>query len=394
MLLVARRKDGTLFSLVDVREKEELLAMRKREAFFCPGCGETVRLRLGDRRSWHFAHRSKASCSSATEAESAYHLEGKRMLYEWLEKQGAAVKLEPYLPSLKQRPDLLLHTHPRTTALEFQCSSISPELFTKRSKSLRQARFVPIWLLGGNRLRRTGANTFHLSQMDWLALRKMPRNDVSPHLIYFCPEAKQFAVLTDLIACGTSKVLARVTFSPISSFSIHDLYRSQLTGKFHIPMAWLNEKKQWRLHVFRSRSRSHRYVQKLYGHLSYIPPAAGWPTPHAFIIETPCFLWQGWLFYQFYLHWPYGKPITLQNIQHAFSTLIRRGVFSVRRFPLWESRDEGRPLLEYLQCLVAFGMLRQIGETTFQKTTKAPVQSSDDMARTEKAYFEMLSGIF
>ncbi|HEX6922752.1 MAG TPA: competence protein CoiA family protein [Bacillales bacterium] len=392
---MAKQKNGNLFSLVDRWEKSELLALRRREAFYCPVCDADVQMRLGNQRSWHFAHRSGMKCSFEAEAESAYHLNGKKKLYQWLVAQDVRVKLEPYLPFLKQRPDLLHHAHPQDTALEFQCSTIDSELFKKRTKTFQQADIIPVWILGGNRLKRAGADMFQLPQMDWLALRKLSYNAHSNFLLYFCPETKQFAVLSNITPCNASKVFARLKYIPMSSFSVHDLHRLVKSLSFSLPKAWLKMKQRWRLNAFRSRTRSHLYVQNLYGYLSMIPPAIGWPVPHLYHIETSCFLWQGWLFHHFYLQWRSDKPIGLQHVRNAFRSLVRKKIFQVRDFPLIPGEDETPALLEYLHCLEAFGFLKQTGETTFRKVLGiAQPKTVEEISRFDYEYFEMLDGIF
>ncbi|HET7579556.1 MAG TPA: competence protein CoiA family protein [Bacillales bacterium] len=394
-MLVAKKRDGTLFTLLGRREKRFLKRLRNREVFYCPICHEKVQMRLGDQRSWHFAHQKGTECSYEAESESAYHLQGKRLLYEWLVSQDVQVKLEPYLTRLKQRPDLLLNTSPYPTALEFQCSTIEPDLLTKRTRTFQKAGVLPIWILGGNRLKRIGTRTFQLAQMDWLTLRKASRDSSGTFLIYFCPDSGQICLLTDILPCSNSRILANPHFYPIHSFTLHDLYRISNPEQPHYPENWLSLKKQWRINAFRGRSRAHRYAQTLYRHLSMIPSAAGWPTPHLYQIETPCFLWQGWLFHHFYLKGPEDRPIRLDQVRKAFRALVQQNIFRVRSFPLITDRDETLPLLEYLQCLTTLGLLRQTNETVFQKkhTAQSPV-TMEDFLHLDVEYFEKLSRVF
>ncbi|HEX7064504.1 MAG TPA: competence protein CoiA family protein [Bacillales bacterium] len=393
---MAKREDGTLFSLLDRRGKSELLGLRRRESFFCPVCNGSVRMRLGNKVSWHFAHIKGMKCSFETEAESAYHLNGKKLLYEWLVSQNVKVKLEPYLPLLKQRPDLMLHTYPHQTALEFQCSAIDPDLLIKRTETYQEAGLIPVWILGGNRLKRTGRHIFQIPQMDWLTLRKASQTDANVFLLYFCPDNKQFAILSDIIPYNASKVLANVQYLPMSKLSFHDLYRASQSGIFLPPASWLKVKERWRMNAFRSRTYSFLYVRKLFGNLSLIPPAAGWPTPHLYRIETPVFLWQSWLFHRFFLKWPAEQPITLKRVRTAFRNLVHKGIFQIRQFPLIPDFDETPALLDYLRCLEHFGFFRRIDENTFTKVPglSESVSTVDEFSRLDCEYFEKLDGIF
>lgn len=348
-------------------------------------------MRLGRKRSWHFAHHSKARCPFEAEAESAYHLNGKKQLVQWLTDQHAEVKLEPYLARLKQRPDLLLHTRPVYTALEFQCASIELALLAKRTQTFRDHGIAPIWLLGGNRLKQSGPATFQISQMDWLTIRKTSHSDHSVFLLYFCPESSQFATLTDLIPYSSTHAFARLTYHPMSSFSIHQLYHASSDPKIPVPKQWAALKKRWRQNAYRYRTRSHRFVQSLYKTLSLFPPAAGLPTAHLHHIETPCFLWQSWLFYQFYLQWPTEEPITLQDVVGAFRTLVRQHIFQVRRLPFLSNENDATAILAYMRALVQLGFIRKMGEGTFYKINDLSVpQSLDELQLLDAKYFAKL----
>lgn len=390
-LLVAKRKDGCLFSLLDVRDKPEMLALRKRESFYCPVCGANVQMRLGRKRSWHFAHHSKARCFFEAEAESAYHLKGKKKLYQWLRRQHAEVKLEPYLTRLKQRPDLLLHTRPANTALEFQCASMEPALLSKRTQTFTDHGILPIWLLGGNRLKRIGASAFQVSQMDWLTLRKTLHSHDEVFLLYFCPESAQFATLTHVIPYSATHVFARLHYQNMSSFTLSQLYHATPDPSIPTLKQWTSLKNRWRLNAYRYQTRPHRFVQNLYPILSLFPPAAGLPTAHLHHIETPCFLWQSWLFYQFYLQWPSEKPIQLQDVANAFRTLVDQHIFQVRTLPFLRKENERSALLAYLQGLVRLRFLQEKERGVFYKLNEWTVpQSAEELHRLDAEYFAML----
>jgi competence CoiA-like predicted nuclease len=393
-LLVAKRKNGRLFSLLDDQEKSKLAAMRKRETFYCPICGAPVQMKLGSKVSWHFSHFRQSACSYSAEAESSYHLEGKKSLFRWLGVQNVPVKLEPYLQPVKQRPDLLLQTSPKQTALEFQCSSISPDLLIKRTKSYIQARIDPIWILGGNRMSRLKSNVFRLSDMDWLAVRKPSRMNDDLMLLYFCPESRNFAVLTRLLPLGPTRVMAHLRYRPISSFSFHDLYSLDKPLKFTIPKDWLSFKQQKRFYAFRARGRAEGYVRKLSGMYPQIPAAAGWPTPSAYQIETSPFLWQSWLFYKFCVEKPASETIYLPSIVKEFRFLVNIGIFHTRSFPYPGMMNEKAPIMEYISCLVRFGYLKKVNSAAFVKTGLGKGMLNGDQDRLDHEYFEKLFGIF
>ena len=67
-------------------------------------------------------------------------------LYEWLQKHGHQVKLEPYLKELSQRPDLLVTLDKEQFAVEFQCSTISHEKWHQRTMGYERNDIQAIWL--------------------------------------------------------------------------------------------------------------------------------------------------------------------------------------------------------------------------------------------------------
>ena len=88
----------------------------------------------------HFAHQKGSLCVESYERESEYHLAGKLQLFQWLNNQKLCPELEPFYPSIRQRPDIGVPYDKKNYALEFQCSAIPPELMIKRTKGyqLRQ----------------------------------------------------------------------------------------------------------------------------------------------------------------------------------------------------------------------------------------------------------------
>lgn len=393
-MLVAKRKDGRLFSLLNRHGKAALLALRKRENFYCPACGENVQMRLGHKRSWHFAHHRRTSCPYKDEPESSYHLQGKKQLYNWLIHQHADVKLEPYLSHLQQRPDLLLHTRPANTALEFQCATIDPALLNHRTQTFKNAGIVPIWLLGGNRLKRIGTSTFQIEQMDWQALQTHSIRDGAVFLLYFCPESSQFATLTSLTPYSATKAFARLQYYAMSSFSVQQLYHASTDHHVFTSEQWASVKKRWRLHAYRYQSRTHLFMKGLFPTLSLFPPAAGLPTSYLHTIETPCFLWQSWLFHQFYLQWPTEKPIMLQNVVTAFNTLVKQRIFHVRSLPLVSTDKPSAALLAYLRSLTKLGFMRESQTGLFYKRNEQKMpQSMAEAHHFDAVYFAKLFDI-
>ncbi|WP_285395506.1 competence protein CoiA family protein [Lysinibacillus sp. fls2-241-R2A-57] len=127
--------------------REALQRFRQQMKFYCPQCLQPVQLKIGEYNIPHFAHNANNSCVQLfSEGESKLHLQGKIQLFEWLRKLGHTVKLEPYLPNLSQRPDVLLIKEQKQIAIEFQCSSISHEKWQLRTSGYEKNSIQPLWL--------------------------------------------------------------------------------------------------------------------------------------------------------------------------------------------------------------------------------------------------------
>jgi len=127
--------------------REALQQSRQQMKFYCPQCLQPVQLKIGKYNIPHFAHIANKSCVQLfSEGESKLHYQGKIQLFEWLRKLGHTVKLEPYLPKLSQRPDLLLIKEQQQIAIEFQCSAISHEKWLLRTSGYEKNSIQPLWL--------------------------------------------------------------------------------------------------------------------------------------------------------------------------------------------------------------------------------------------------------
>lgn len=61
---------------------DDLRLLDQRDVLVCQGCNKPVRVRAGDVRRWHFAHKSKQDCTYGS--DSPVLLEARAVLYEWL----------------------------------------------------------------------------------------------------------------------------------------------------------------------------------------------------------------------------------------------------------------------------------------------------------------------
>lgn len=358
-MLVAVTKAGQYFSLGNkYLELEKLRQLRKTEQYYCPACKQEVILKLGTKQAWHFAHKQRQSCSDEAEGETTYHIEGKKLLYEWLKMQGLQVSLEPYLQDAKQRPDLLLKSANKNYAIEFQCAKISPEIFLKRTMTYQTHHYTPIWILGGNQLKRLKENFFQLNSFHWLFSHELSSKKNPLQIISFCPNSNTFIFLRNIIAISTNRSLCMPKFSKLANSSFQSLF--QTNKQQYSIETWLQIKANWRKPRLRL-SHAELYLQKIYYQkstpISLYPAEAGTPIVFLHFIETPSFIWQSWLLEIFVEPKNIGEKFHIKLVTRAFQSLVYKGVFELRSMPLQNRGSLFLAIKNYLLFLVELKLL-------------------------------------
>ncbi|MGX1981462.1 competence CoiA-like predicted nuclease [Thermolongibacillus altinsuensis] len=365
-MFVALRENGERCSLLDGWTMDQLRQLRKSERFFCPVCGERVQLKLGNKRSPHFAH--KKMCVVQTERESLEHLLGKEHLYTWLKRQDVDVHLEPYLPQIQQRPDLLVCTSNHLYALEYQCSPIPTALFQKRTNAYRKEGMIPIWILGSNHFRRVSTHGVKLSTFHWLFVDGSMQ---IPLLRFYCPMTKHFLQLTHFIPFSSSLTYATLHISPLSSCSFDDFLCSpRISFPSSFWTEWKRKKGQWRLSypLYRNGTNEKFYAYVYAAHLSpaLFPVEAGLPVAHLYWFETPAFIWQTYLLLEI-MKRPLYATFSFHEIYEEMKRFIRRKMIQIRTLPLVMNSHYSYALMDYLCLLVRVRLLKRVGKTTFQR---------------------------
>ncbi|WP_169823187.1 competence protein CoiA [Anaerobacillus alkalilacustris] len=368
-MLVAITKQGTIISLGDkFLDKQKLLKLREVKKFYCPVCKQEVVLKLGTKLSWHFAHKKNSRCHEELEGETVYHINGKKLLYEWLKIQGFDVHLEAYIKEAKQRPDLLVHIEKNTFAIEFQCAKISPELFLKRTNTYRTYNYIPIWILGGNQLTRDKGNFFKLNSFHWLFTYHSKLEKDRVQLLTFCPQNKQFGKLHNITPLSVNRSFAFPTFFPLDKFHFYSIFKPH---SYLVPKEiWYRTKSFWRQHRLRL-SQSEQYVRDLYirkGHpLWLFPSEAGVPSPSYYFIETPTYIWQSWILETFVVNRNPGERFHFTIVKRAFHTVVQKAIFRIRTLPLIEFGSWEIAVQNYLLFLCTINVLTTTDGQLFVK---------------------------
>lgn len=95
--------------------------------------------------------------------ESDSHLQGKRFLKQFFQKQGAHVENEVYYPHLRQRPDVwVMWPNQFIWAIEYQCAYLTYAQFLKRTQVYQSVNLPVFWILGANYLGKIPYAVLHL----------------------------------------------------------------------------------------------------------------------------------------------------------------------------------------------------------------------------------------
>ncbi|KRL66256.1 competence protein [Companilactobacillus versmoldensis DSM 14857 = KCTC 3814] len=134
------------------------------DQYFCPTCCLPVKLVSAEEKPY-FKHQSK-SFNHINERD--IHRMGKeKLFFAWQNFTGRLVEMEIYLPTIDQRPDILVG---KKLAIEYQCALINVNKLNQRVKSYQMKRIDNLWILGGDYLSST-INRLHLKfiayRPDW-----------------------------------------------------------------------------------------------------------------------------------------------------------------------------------------------------------------------------------
>lgn len=383
-MFVARLQNGQLFSLIDTSVSSPI---DRDGSFFCPVCHESVILKQGTHRRRHFAHKQQSSCRFA-EAESQYHMLGKDRLFHWLQTQHITdLQLEPYLPEIQQRPDLLFTYCDVSIPLEFQCSSLSKQVFQERMKGYHSQHLFPLWIQGAHRLKQESTSLIHLDQLDWLILQYRPHTAGFSTLIYFHPSNDLFTIVYLLFPVTTKKVMASVKQCPSSHLSIEQLVQNKWPAPPFPYDDYQSFILQRRLTMHRYRDPLYRYLDNVYRSkgrsLSLFPSESAIPCRYAFTIETPPILWQSWLLFCFLPLYRSQRVFSIHYVIQAFKKMEQRQFFKVRK-----RDDYQNVLLDYLYRLDKLGVLKNVGAGRFKNRKAVTIpKTMDEAIERDKQFF-------
>ncbi|SFP79940.1 competence protein CoiA [Salibacterium halotolerans] len=384
----AKTKHGTHLTLYPFHDSGVIAP----PPYYCSTCGEEVVLKKGKIRRWHFAHRHSSLCRGAPESEE--HLEGKAVLLDWLENLGAVPRLEVFLPSLGRRADVLFTWRRETYALEYQCSSITPEEALQRTHDYLSCGITPIWIYSSGLLRSTSVQTYSIHTFEWTGLRA-DSSGCGTAITYFSPEKHRFYFLYP-----RASLSSQVTFGDLYTVELSEMSPA---GLVHLPPVipgektwmrmWLRTKKQWR--YSRSRWQLHsdtRYVRVLFAQrrsdIPYFPSEAGWPVDGMTCFNTLPHHWQSMVLLSFLDPLPVNTSFSLQTAVETFRPAAE-DILRLKPFPLVPNSIE-HALEQYFVLLEKTGIIQKSGDGWKKERDVYLPGSIDEGYKMDQYYFARL----
>ncbi|WP_444880179.1 competence protein CoiA [Cytobacillus firmus] len=352
-------------NLIGSHSIPSLQQYREKHNFFCPECKEKVIMKIGKKRIPHFSHSKGSECPERYERESEYHISGKVLLFKWLKKKGLNPTLEPYYPEISQRPDISVHYEGVHYALEYQCSSISEELFIKRTEAYFQAGIVPIWILAGKSIKRIGKSKISLSGFQYLFLRQTP----SGHWVIpsFCPTTKSFINIHNIQPLTVRNACAHYDVKPIFHSEADILFDPYFKNDINID-EWKKEVRKIKNSLSQnSGAIKNNFLQYLYSRSiapAFLPPEIGLPVRHSPFIETSPIQWQSYLFMDIV-----GKerPFSLPQMIAAFRDRVKNNDLKIRSIPLIKTGSDILAIKEYLDVLINLNIVKHAEKGLYKK---------------------------
>ncbi|XJZ28191.1 competence protein CoiA [Bacillota bacterium Lsc_1132] len=366
-MLSAHTKAGKKISLGYPYKKETLLYLRNKEEFFCPICGEQVFLKLGERKIFHFAHKSGGACREFYENETEYHMDGKLQLFRWLRRQKIDAVLEYYDSDIKQRPDIAFQVNGQKFALEYQCSSIPEQSFKKRTDQYVQKGYIPLWILGGSKLQQKQPSVVSLSNFHYLFLRENAEHQL--FLPFFSPEQSCFMILSSISPYTTKYAQIQKSELQLDQSSLSSIVNPAIVPKVNARLWRIRlDTYQWNWCLHPGKDQRN-FFNELYQHRLnpfLLPAEIGLPVPHALLIQTLPFIWQTYLYMDVIGYKHPGELISPQEMETHFYNRVTTGKIIVRTTPQISSGNPLKAAEEFLLLLEKLGSTVSLGNGYFR----------------------------
>jgi competence protein CoiA len=389
-LLQAKFKNGKLLTLFELT-KWEIEKLRSDSNFYCPTCNEKVIIKAGPKMIAHFAHLNTENCHMNERGEGEYHEKGKLFLYRWLLGQGLDVSLEEYLSPIKQRADILVKLKGKIIAIEFQSSRIPIQDIAKRTYGYLQEGIQPIWILGANLLQRTGKNMLKVDQFTLQFLQQYNRTP-SPFLYFFDPESTTFITAANLFQTKNNRMIANLTMRKLDKITFLDLFKFPTMSYDLIVEEWKKAKSRFRLYqprrLYGKELAWYKWIYYKGTHREYLSSLIYLPVIAQYRMNTPPWDWQSRICLEVIDPLPIGAKFSLLTCRYQLQKTLSKHIS-----PLIKSSKD--PVLEYLQILCFFQIIKQTSNNVFIKCNEVPYYTRlEDAIVGDKNIMNELSLLF
>ncbi|MFP7494781.1 competence protein CoiA family protein [Terribacillus saccharophilus] len=370
-MLQAQLEDGGLVLLALYRP-EQIRELRK-QRFLCPACKKPVIIRAGKKVVPHFAHDKVDACDLHHGGESLYHMQGKLQLFHWFKKQGYSVKLEERVEKIDRRPDLLVYTKSgRMLAIEYQCAAISDEELLSRNEAYAHNGITPIWILGGNRMKRTSTYMFDLPKREQRFLMRY-KQDMPLQLLYYCADNESFCNVQHILLTGKKQTIGQFYFRNLHQLHFPDLFKTLPINLQQIMQTWQDF--QTRIvakPLTHAPSIVKRWVMNLYNKgllLQDIPANILQPVDTQYRLSVPPYIWQTDLWLEQLHHLPLKEEVSLERL----ISITGRWEITSKPFAI---SVETHPAESYMKRLCRAGWFEPVGSDMFKKKRKSPFEGA------------------
>ncbi len=321
------------------------LSKFKNQKYYCEKCKKRLILKVGEHNRPHFSHLSSLSTEDRY-GESDHHKLATELLYKSFNRQGLKTKVEFFIKSIKQRPDVAVFLEDKAYAFEFQASKISLSLFRKRTLNLKAAGFKPIWLLSSRLLK---INKNYILRITPFITQFIHRSSINnpPQLFFFNPEKQKVIILEHILLLSKNSAYVQKRIIPLTRFTLAELENNTPLNIEQLLLIWKNEKKKFRTKV-RTHSRGTEYQWRLWLyqqkiHFENLPSIIYLPTRDNYYFKVPPWNWQSRL----YLQIIYTLKINQTFSYNDCLTVLQRYIIPHTHYPLIETNTN--PLKNYLK---------------------------------------------
>ncbi|MGG3736754.1 competence protein CoiA [Aeribacillus pallidus] len=357
-MITAKTNDGTSITVHPGMKRDKLFRLRKKYSFYCPGCHEPVMLKIGQVKSPHFAHVRKR-CDCWSEGETDQHLQGKWLLYQWLQSQNDHVYLEKAIGQTRQRPDLFISSH-SSYAIEYQCATIPISIFITRTNQYNQLGICPVWIYG-HPLTEIARFPEMVRLNRFQSLFVQYDEYAGFWLCTFSPDTQSFIFYTHLLSITSHKVFTKKMTVPLTraTFPIHP--PSSLPSLSALYDHWFQERRYMLQERIRYPHRTDSFLQFLSKKQTTVwtlPLVVGLPLRENLMFTPSVLDWQGYLYFSLIHQRKKGEVCFVQEGTKVLQMCLKRKWLHQRSMPL-VSYSLNKAVVSYFNVLTHLHVLKR-----------------------------------